>query len=156
MFLYSVVAPHPFVLTEEVGSVIPEFRFHKISPSTFHQANYQGLGQWLVGIWMFLFFISSIMFLWNLIKTKKIPLSFAFVACVAFNFAIHFFYGQELFLYSPNWTYALIFFTAFGLAPLANNRIFHIGMAVFLILLAYNQWQFMNIVVHSIFEFIAT
>lgn len=155
VFLYSVVAPKPFILTEEVGSVIPEFRFFKISPRIFHQANYRGMGQILVGLWMLMFFMSGITFLWNFIKTKELGMPFSFLVCIGFNFIVHFFYGQELFLYSPNWAYALIFFTAFGLAPFARNRFFQAGMTVFLILLAYNQWQFMDLIVQAISKFAA-
>ena len=154
MLLYTTVAPKAFILTEEVGSTIPEFRFYKISPGTFHQTNYDGLGQALVGVWLLMLAVSVVVFFWNLIHTKKADLSLSFLICLTFNFVIHLFYGQELFLYSPDWAYALIFFVAFGLSPFAKNRFFHTGMAVFLILLAYHQGQFMNIILDSIAQFI--
>ena len=156
MLLYTVVAPKVFILIEEVGSVIPEFRFYKISPGTFHQANYDGLGQGLVGVWILLLSISVGMFLWNLVRTKKADVSLSFMLCLLFNFSVHFFYGQELFLYSPNWAYALIFFVAFGLAPFAKNRLFQTGMLVFLILLAFHQWQFSDTILQTISEFMAS
>jgi hypothetical protein len=137
-----------------VGSVIPEFRFYKISPGTFHQAQYDGLAQVLVGVWLVMLGVAGVVFVWSLIRTRKADTMLIFVLCIAFNATIHFFYGQELFLYSADWAYALIFFVAFGLAPFANNRLFQMGMLVFLILLAYHQWQFMEIILHSISEFI--
>jgi hypothetical protein len=154
VLLYSVVAPQVFILTEEVGSTLPEFRFYKISPGTFHQAQYDGLGQGLVALWLGMLAIASVVFVWNLIRTRKADITLAFILCLAFNATIHFFYGQELFLYSADWAYALIFFVAFGLAPFAKNRFFQTGMLVFLILLAYHQWQFMDTILQSISVFI--
>jgi len=154
MLLYSVIAPKVFVLTDEVGSTIPEFRFYKISIGTFHQTSYDGLGQILVIIWALILTVSGIVFLWNLIRTRKLDLTFSLLLCLLFNFFVHINYGQELFLYSPDWTYALILFIAFGLAPFARNRFFQAGMLVFLILLAYNQWQFISIILGALEAYI--
>jgi len=150
LFLYSVVAPKVFILTDEVGSTIPEFRFYKISPGIFHQTNYDGLGQALVIVWALILAVSGLVFLWRLLRERRIELPLATLLCILFNFAIHINYGQELFLYSPDWTYALILFVAFGLSPFAKNRVFQAGMFVFVILLAYNQWQFMSAVLNSL------
>lgn len=43
LVFYSMIAPKVFILTEEVGSTIPEFRFYKISVGTFHQTDYVGM-----------------------------------------------------------------------------------------------------------------
>jgi hypothetical protein len=83
-----------------------------------------------------------------------VDLPLAFLLCLLFNFLIHLNYGQELFLYSPDWTYALILFTAFGLAPFAKNRFFQGGMLVFISLLAYNQWQFISVIFDALENFI--
>lgn len=101
MLLYSVIAPKVFVLTDEVGSTIPEFRFYKISIGTFHQTSYDGLGQILVIIWALILTVSGIVFLWNLIRTRKLDLTFSLLLCLFVNFFVHVNYGQELFLYSP-------------------------------------------------------
>lgn len=150
MLLYSVVAPKVFILTEEVGSTLPEFRFYKISPGVFHQTNYEGLGQTLVLIWAIMLAVAGIVFLWRLFSEKKMEVTFSLLLCLLLNFFIHISYGQELFLYSPNWTYALIIFTAFGLSPFAKNRIFQAGLLLFLVLLAYNQGEFMGIILRSL------
>lgn len=154
MLLYSVVAPKVFILTDEVGSTIPEFRFYKISIGTFHQTNYDGLGQILVIIWALILAISGIVFLWNLARTKKADLTLSLLLCLLFNFLIHINYGQELFLYSPDWTYALILFAAFGLASFAKNRFFQGGMLIFLALLAYNQWHFISVIFEALEQFV--
>jgi hypothetical protein len=154
MLLYSVVAPKVFVLRDEVGSTIPEFRFYRISVGTFHQTSYEGLGQILVIIWFLILAVSGLVFLWSLIRSRKVDLPLAFLLCLLFNFLIHLNYGQELFLYSPDWTYALILFTAFGLAPFAKNRFFQGGLLVFISLLAYNQWQFISVIFDALENFI--
>lgn len=156
LVFYSVIAPRVFILTEEVGATIPEFRFYKISPGTFHQTDYAGMGQVLIVIWALMLAVSGLVFLWRLLRERKIELPLAMVLCLLFNFAIHVNYGQELFLYSPDWTYALILFVAFGLSPFAKNRIFQAGLFVFIILLAYNQWQFMSIVLDTLKAYGAT
>lgn len=150
LFLYSVVAPRVFVLTEEVGATIPEFRFYKISPGVFHQTNYDGLGQILVAVWALMLAVSGLVFLWKLARERKLELPLALVFCLLCNFAIHVNYGQELFLYSPDWTYALILFVAYGLSPFAKSRFFQAGMLIFIVLLAYNQWRFMSIILNSL------
>lgn len=150
ILLYSVVAPKVFILTTEVGSTIPEFRFYKISPGIFHQTNYDGLGQVLIIIWALMLAAAGMVFLWRMIRTRKLEMTLGLVLCILFNFAIHVNYGQELFLYSLDWTYALILFIAFGLSPLAKNRYFQAALLVFIAVLAYNQWQFMNIIVQAL------
>lgn len=156
LVFYSVIAPKVFILTEEVGATIPEFRFYKISIGTFHQADYDGLGQSLVLVWALMLAVSGLVLLWRLFRERKVELSLAMVLCLLFNFAIHVNYGQELFLYSPDWTYALILFAAYGLSPFAKNRFFQAGLLVFIILLAYTQWQFMSIVLNSLEAYAST
>lgn len=151
--LYTVIAPKVFILTDEVGSFFPEFRFFKISTSVFHQTNYESIGQILVSIWAFALLISGVIFVRNLIRTRKVDLSLAFLLCLLFNFVLHIFYGQELFLYSPDWAYALIFFVAFGLAPFSKNRLFLMGFMVFILLLAFNQWQFLQTIFGALVQF---
>jgi hypothetical protein len=144
--LYSIIAPFPFVLLEEVGGSFPSFQFFKISNlnSVYLYSEYNGLANILVIVWILLVIISSFSFLTNLFNTRKLNLSFAFLLCLIFNFALHFFYGEDPFLYSANWTYALIFFVFVNLAFLGENRVFQAILALFLILLAYNQWQFIT------------
>ncbi len=153
VFLYTVIAPNVFVLREDVGSYIPEFRFFKIVPGTFSYSGYGNLGAALVLIWGILLFTAGFMFLWNLIRNRKTGTALAFGLCVLFNLVLHIDYGQELFLYSPDWAFALIFFVAFGLAPFRENRFFQAGMLIFLIILAGNQLRFMNIIINALLPY---
>ena len=150
VLLYTVIAPRPYVFGKEVGGTFPRFNFFKIAPETFSYSSYDGLGNVLVLFWAVLLLISGLFFLRNLIRTRKADLSLAFALSILFNFVLHLNYGYEPFLYSPDWAYALIFFVAFSLAPLAKNRFFQAGIFTFLILLAYNQVQFFNFIFGTI------
>ncbi len=154
VFLYAVVAPKPYVFSKEVGGTFPRFNFFKIVPGTFSYSAYSGLGNILVVAWALLLLAAGVMFIVNLIRAKKTDLSLAFALCVLFNFILHINYGYELFLYSPDWTYALIFFVAFAFAPLAKNKFFQAALFIFLILLAYNQFQFFKFIFDAIAPFV--
>jgi hypothetical protein len=154
ILLYTVIAPHPYVFVREVGGSFPRFNFFRITPETFSYSSYNGLGTLLVTAWAVLLLAAGALFLWNLIRTRKVNLSMALGLSVLFNFALHVNYGYEPFLYSPDWAYALIFFVALSLAPLAKNRFFQSGLLVFLILLAYNQFQFFKFIFETVAPFI--
>lgn len=153
VFLYTVIAPDVYILRDEVGSYIPEFNFFRLVPGTFSYSGYHGLGTVLVLIWGIMLLVAGVMFLWNLIRTRKLDVMLAFGLCVLFNLILHIDYGQELFLYSPDWAFALIFFAAFGLAPFRENRFFQISMSLFLIALAINQLHFMNIIINALLPY---
>jgi len=154
VLLYAVIAPRPYVFLKEVGDTFPRFNFFKIAPETYSYSSYNGLGNILIFAWAILLLAAGILFLWNLIRTRKVDLSLAFGLSVLFNFVLHVNYGYEPFLYSPDWAYALIFFVALSLAPLAKNRLFQAGMLIFLVLLAYNQIQFIRFVLETVAPFI--
>ena len=153
ILLYTVIAPQPYVFTKEVGGTFPRFNFFKISPETFSYSSYHGIGSVLVLLWVILLLVCGWFFVSNIIRTRKVDLSVAFLLSILFNFVLHVNYGYEPFLYSPDWAYALIFFVALSLAPLAKNRYFQCGMLIFLILLAYNQFQFFSFILATISPF---
>ncbi len=154
IFLYTVVAPQPYVFGYEVGGTFPRFNFFKIVPGTYSYSSYSGLGKVLVFTWALLLLVSVAFFLLNLIRRRKINLSLAFALCILFNFILHLNYGYEPFLYSPDWAYALIFFVGLSLIPLAENRFFQAGLFAFLILLAHNQFQFFQFIFQTIAPFL--
>lgn len=154
MFLYTIIAPKPYVFYGDVGGAFPRFNFFKIIPGTFSYSAYDGLGNILVMAWALLLLTAGIMFIVNLIRTKKIDLALTFALCLLFNFILHINYGYEPFLYSPDWAYALIFFAALALAPLAKNKFFQAALLLFLTLLAYNQIQFLKFIFETISPFI--
>ncbi|HEY2980086.1 MAG TPA: hypothetical protein VGJ22_02810 [Anaerolineales bacterium] len=154
IFLYSIVAPEPFILTEEVGGFFPRFNFFKITPGNFHYSGYDGAGQLLAALWMLLVCAAGLAFVWRLVRTRKTDLTLAFALCILFNFLLHMGYGYEPFLYSANWTYALILFVALSLSELADRRWFQAVLLLFLGLLIFNQWKFMQLIFDSISPFL--
>jgi len=143
ILLYSVIEPLPFVLLD---STFPSFQFFRISYGSYLYSDYDGLGNILVIAWAILLLIAGLSFLWNVIRTRKVDLSVAFALCLLFNFVLHLNYGDEPFLYSPDWTYALIFFVSLGLGPFAKYRFFQVVLFAFLLILTYNQWQFFKFI----------
>ena len=154
IFLYTVVAPTPYVFVGEVGGTFPRFNFFKIVPGTFSFSSYEGLGTVLVFAWAALLLLSGILFVLKLVRTRKIGIEVTFVVCLLFNFLLHINYGYEPFLYSPDWGYALIFFIALTLAPISENLFLQGGMLIFLVLLAFNQFQFFQFIIHAIAPFV--
>jgi hypothetical protein len=74
-------------------------------------------------------------------KTNR--LSLALIGCMTLNIGLHLLYGKELFLYSPNWTYALILLLALAWQGLSKHRWFQIILLVFVFFLMYNNsWLF--------------
>ncbi len=154
ILLYTVMAPEPFVFRTDVGGTFPRFNFFKISPGDFRLSSYHGIDKILVAMWAVMLFIAGIVFLYNLIRARKTDISLAFILCLLFNFGLHLNYGYEPFLYSPDWAYALIFFVAFGLAPFAKSRWFQGGFLAFLLLLAYDQWHFIDFIFKTVAPFL--
>jgi len=148
ILLYSVIAPLPFALGGEFQP--PSFQFFKISHGIYLYSEYNGLGNILVIAWAVALLIAGLSFSWKIVRTRKVDLSLAFALCLLFNFVLHLNYGDEPFLYSPDWTYALIFFISLGLGRFATNRFFQGILFVFLLFLAYNQWQFFKFVMDAV------
>lgn len=149
----TVIAPKFYVLTEGLESALPTVRFFRITPGAFRFGGYDVLGKILVVMWACMLLAAAIMVTWKFIRTRKADLSLAFALCIAFNLALHFVYGEDPFLYSPNWAYALVFFAAFGLAPWMHNRIFQVGFSIFLVLLAYHQWTFLATLLQTLLPY---
>jgi hypothetical protein len=134
--LYGVVAPTPFILTEEIGMDVPNFRTYQILLGEFHVAGYRGLADVTVKFWIVLLGLAGSLFLWNLFKSPKqtlFPLSL--LLCIGFSFILHLVYGDDPVLYSPNWVYALILFVALALQRWADQRWLQLSLIVFLTML---------------------
>jgi hypothetical protein len=87
------------------------------------------------------------------VRTRKLPVGAAFPLVLLFNFLLHLGYGYEPFLYSADWTYALLLFVAASLSELGRRWWFQLGLAVFLGLLMFNQWGFLQTMLQSIAPF---
>jgi hypothetical protein len=95
-------------------------------------------GKTLAFAWLGLFLLGGFLFLKNLRKEDN-RFTFAFILILLFNFALHLRYGKDIFLYSANWTYAIILFLSLAWKELANKRWFQVVLFVFLVLLLANN-----------------
>ena len=72
-------------------------------------------------------------------KTDDGLTTLSLIGCVLFNLLIHLRYGKELFLYSPNWTYAIILLLGISWKNLLAHKWFQILLIAFLLLLMLNN-----------------
>jgi hypothetical protein len=64
-------------------------------------------------------------------------------------------YGTELFLYTPYWVYALIFFMALAYAELAGRKWFEAVLTVLLLLIMINSAWFMYVIQRGLAPYFA-
>jgi len=135
MFLHSIVAPDPLILDEE----IPFLKVWIFKAEPMRLSEYDTwLGKSLAFAWLGLLLFGGFLFLKNLRKEDN-RFSFAFILILLFNFVLHLRYGKDIFLYSTNWTYAIILFLGLAWKEVANKRWFQIVLLVFLALLMVNN-----------------
>jgi hypothetical protein len=153
IFLYSIVAPQPYILTAEVGGTFPRFNFFKITPGSYSYSSFDGLGKILVAAWLLLLLAAAAAFIWKLTRARRFDLTAAFPLVILFNFALHMTYGYEPFLYAADWTYALVLFVTASLSGLGKQRWFQVVLLLFIALLMINQWNFIRIMLEAISPF---
>lgn len=145
ILLYGVVAPEPFVLTQELGTDLPNFRTFKITTARLNVAGYKGVGDFTVKTWMAILAVAAALAIMNFRKSPKQEiLSLGLVLCLGFNFILHTLYGDDPMLYSPNWVYALLLFVAFSFRKWADNRWLQAVFVAFLGLIIYNNLELIH------------
>jgi hypothetical protein len=155
MFMFSVVAPQPFLdeAPRDDDSTFPRFNF-MLGPR--HSA-FVGTGRIAIVVWLGIFAAAVISFvqLWRR-EGLSIPNRFAlaFLVCLAFNLAFHTVYAFDPFLYSADWTYALLLFTALGLRPLATKIWLQIALLALIALLTLNNLFFLNFLMTGLSPFV--
>ena len=135
MFLHSIVAPDPLILKEE----IPFLKVWIFKAEPMRMSEYDtGFGKTLAFAWLGWLLLGGFLFLKNL-KKEDNRFTFAFILILLFNFLLHLRYGKDLFLYSTNWTYAIILFLGLAWKELADKRWFQIVLLIFVALLMANN-----------------
>ncbi|MDP1779655.1 MAG: hypothetical protein Q8K73_05230, partial [Anaerolineales bacterium] len=66
---------------------------------------------------------------------------------------IHMVYGTELFLYTPYWIYALVFFIALALAEFADKKWFESMLAIIVLALMVNNFWFIFTILRGLAPF---
>jgi len=143
--LYSIIGPRPLALTTEVGCNFPCFKTYKPKYGPDLITSYAGFGSWLTRAWFVILILALGLFVWKFIKSPKTNLlEVGLLLCILFNFAMHVAYGDDPMLYSPDWTYALVFFVALAFRPFADKKWFQAAGLIFLSALMVNNWTFLR------------
>ncbi len=140
-FLFNnVVAPTPILYTGDIP--FTQFRFFKpeINKLSMYDTPLQTFTAWF---WLGLILLGVIVFITKFKGYKTNRISLALLGCMALNVGLHLRYGKELFLYSPNWTYALILLLGLALQGLSKHRWLQIALLIFVFFLMFNNsWLF--------------
>ena len=155
MFLYGVVGPSPI---EAISKKDP---FPTIDLKTFdirenRLASYKGLANIPLILWLILLGWAFLAFAKNIRSSKHLSMMFGLLGTLAFNFLMHMVYGTELFLYTPYWTYALIFFIALALSEYADKKWFESILAIIVVTLMINNFWFIFVILRGLAPFYAT
>lgn len=134
---HNVAAPTPIFYDKDIPFI--QFRFFKpeIDELSRYDLPIQNAAVWA---WLGLLTLAGVLFLWNIRKNPRLRLSIALMGCMALNAGLHLRYGKELFLYSPNWTYALVLWVALAWRTIHDRKWFQALLLAFLFLLAWNNW----------------
>lgn len=139
MALHSMVAPQPVLFKEDIPFIkIWMFRA-ALKKAPLRIARYDDpFSVLVVAVWAGLILLGAVLFLKNLLKRDN-RFSFAFLLTLIFYFALHMRYGRDVFLYSSNWTYAIVLALALAWQELSAKRWFQLGLLFFLFLLLANN-----------------
>lgn len=141
MVLNSIIAPEPLILQEEIPFLKVWMFRASIKKDPMRLANYETPLQNITSYaWLGLILLGAILFLKNIRKQDN-RYQITFIIILLFNFALHMRYGKDVFLYSVNWTYALILFLALAWKEFADKRWFQIILLTFIVLLCLNNSQ---------------
>jgi hypothetical protein len=132
---YAIAAPEPIVSSGEIP--FSQFRFFRAESG--HLSEYETPLQTATAwSWMILLFIGGISFASSL-RTEHLRILLALLICLAFNGLLLLRYGKEFFLYSGNWTFALVLFLGLAWKPLFRRRWFQVALVAFLLMLMLNN-----------------
>jgi hypothetical protein len=145
ILLYSTVGPRPLALLGEIDCTFPCFKTYQPHSGRDLITSYAGFGSWLARTWFMVLLLAGAVFARKLIRSpSQVFLQVGLIICLLFNFGLHWVYGDDPMLYSPDWTYALIFFVALSLKDLADRTWIQFAALAFLIALMVNNWNFMH------------
>src|SRR5690606_27343055 len=138
MTFNSVVAPSPILFKEDIP-FIKIWMFLATTKGVLRVAEYKdAFSSFVVFTWAGFILLGGLLFLKNIFKQdNRSP--FAFILITLFSFVLHMRYGRDVFLYSSNWTYAIILFLALAWQEIASKRWFQISLLVFIFLLCINN-----------------
>jgi len=154
IFLYGVVAPTPIEdYTRKTTDPIIDFKTYDYHDHIY--AWYNGLAYVPLVGWLILLAGAFFYFFKDLRSSTHTPLMLGLLGSLAFTYFLHMNYGTELLLYSPYWTYLLIFFIALAYADFAGRRWFESMLTVFALTLMVNNGWFIFIILRGLAPYFA-
>ena len=154
MFLYGVTGPRPIEVIANKDPR-PTIDLKTFDPPNHIYASYKGFANIPLVLWLLLLAGSFLFFAKGLRSSPHVPLMLGLLGSLAFNFLLHMNYGTELFLYTPYWTYSLIFFIALAFAELAGKKWFEFILMVFVFALMINNAWFIFVILRGLAPFYA-
>lgn len=154
MFLYGAVGPSPIEAISNKDP-FPTIDFKTFDVRAHRLASYKGFGNIPLALWLTLLAGSFIAFAKNIRSSKHLPLMLGLLGTLAFNFLMHMLYGTELFLYTPYWIYALVFFIALTLAEFADNKWIESTLVIIVLTLMANNFWFIFTILRGLAPFYA-
>ncbi len=139
MVMGSFVAPEPLLL-KEYPPILKVWMFRaSIKKEPMQIAQYYGWFESTVAyLWLGFVALGGVLFLKNLRKQDmRFPLTF--IATILFYFALHMQYGKDVFLYSANWTYAIVLLLALAWREISQKRWFQFSLLGFIALMLVNN-----------------
>lgn len=141
MVLHSIVAPEPLLMKEDIPFIKVWMFRASLKKAPMRIAQYEDLlGSSLSYLWMGFVILGGVLFLKNIFKQDN-RFTFGFIVTLLFYFVLHLRYGRDVFLYSSNWTYAIILTLALAWKEVSHRRWFQIALLVFVTLLLVNNFK---------------
>lgn len=139
MVMNSFVAPEPLLL-KEYPPILKIWMFRaSIRKAPMQIAQYYGWFESLVAyLWLGFVALGGVLFLKNLRK-QDLRFPSTFIVTVLFYFALHLQYGKDVFLYTANWTYAILLFLALAWQEFSGKRWFQFSLLGFVSLMLINN-----------------
>lgn len=144
---HNIIAPTPIFYDQDIPFI--QFRFFKpeIEEISRYDLPIQNITVWF---WFGLLLIGVFLFLLTIKKNPYWRISLALVGGILLNVGLHLRYGKELFLYSQNWTYALVLFLAISWRTLGEKKWFQVILLAFLALLIWNNGVLLQTILETL------
>jgi hypothetical protein len=141
LFVYNIVAPQPYF---SIRNDMPRFNFLNGTIQ-----NYVWFGWAAAASWMSALVLLAIYLLRRDRSTRDNNLLISMFACLLFNFLLHAGYGIEPFLYSPDWTYALVLIFAITFQGAARHNWVLATCVLLILLIMLNNLWFLYLIVRQ-------
>ena len=146
IFLYNIAAPQPSL---SIRNDMPRFNFLFGTIQ-----NYSWFGWPAVILWIATLILAFIYFVTHNYPAKYNGLLIAMLACLIFNFILHAGYGYEPFLYTPDWTYAIVVMITVLLQNAAKHTWFIIMLLFLLMSLLLNNMWLLYLIAGQVSEYL--